>query len=45
VTVIAQGRLAYTGPTQALGADLDAFEERLIELLTMPSSSSAGAHQ
>jgi ABC-type multidrug transport system ATPase subunit len=34
VSVIAHGRLVYTGPTQALGPDLDTFEQRLIELLT-----------
>ena len=35
ISVIASGRLVYTGPTSELGADLDAFEERLIELLTL----------
>ena len=30
---IARGRLVYSGPTHELGADLDSFEERLIELL------------
>jgi ABC-2 type transport system ATP-binding protein len=34
ISVIAKGRLVYTGPTGELGADLDAFEERLIGLLT-----------
>jgi ABC-type multidrug transport system ATPase subunit len=34
ISVISKGRLVYTGPTQQLGADIDAFEERLIELLT-----------
>jgi ABC-2 type transport system ATP-binding protein len=34
ISVIAKGRLVYTGRTQALGVDLDAFEERLIQLLT-----------
>jgi ABC-2 type transport system ATP-binding protein len=34
ISVIARGRLVYTSPTRDLGADLDAFEERLIELLT-----------
>ena len=34
ISVIAQGRLVYTGSTRELGADLDAFEEQLIELLT-----------
>jgi ABC-2 type transport system ATP-binding protein len=34
ISVIAKGRVVYTGATRDLGADLDAFEERLIELLT-----------
>ena len=34
ISVIASGRLVYTGPTRELGGDLDTFEERLIELLT-----------
>lgn len=34
ISVIAKGRLVFTGATRELGADLDAFEERLIELLT-----------
>ena len=34
ISVIARGRLVYSGGASALGADLDAFEERLIELLT-----------
>jgi ABC-2 type transport system ATP-binding protein len=34
ISVIAKGRVVYTGPTQDLGADLDAFEDRLIQLLT-----------
>jgi ABC-2 type transport system ATP-binding protein len=45
ISVIAKGRLVYRGPTRALGADLDAFEERLIELLTngvMGLSASQG---
>jgi ABC-2 type transport system ATP-binding protein len=37
ISVIAAGRLVYTGPAGGLGADLDAFEERLIELMTLPS--------
>jgi len=32
--VIAKGRVVYTGATAELGADLDTFEDRLIELLT-----------
>jgi ABC-type multidrug transport system ATPase subunit len=34
ISIIAHGRVVFTGATQELGADLDAFEERLIELLT-----------
>ena len=34
ISVIAKGKIVYTGATRDLGADLDAFEERLIELLT-----------
>jgi ABC-2 type transport system ATP-binding protein len=34
ISVIASGRVVYTGATSDLGADLDAFEEHLIELLT-----------
>ena len=34
ISVIAKGRLVYTGATRELGADLDAFEEHLVELLT-----------
>jgi ABC-2 type transport system ATP-binding protein len=34
ISVIAKGRLVYTGATQDLGNDIDTFEERLISLLT-----------
>jgi ABC-type multidrug transport system ATPase subunit len=34
ITVISSGKLIYTGATLDLGGDLDAFEERLIGLLT-----------
>jgi ABC-2 type transport system ATP-binding protein len=34
ISVISRGRLVYTGATRDLGADLDAFEECLIRLLT-----------
>ena len=34
ISVIASGRLVFTGATRELGSDLDAFETRLIELLT-----------
>ena len=33
ISVIAKGRLVYSGPTSELGNDLEEFEERLIELL------------
>lgn len=36
ISVITKGRLAYTGATKDLGADIDTFEERLIGLLTQP---------
>ena len=35
ISVIAAGRLVYSGSVRDLGHDLDAFEERLIELLTL----------
>src|ERR1039457_5009965 len=34
ISVIAKGRIVYTGATRELGDDLDTFEERLIGLLT-----------
>ncbi|HEV3059298.1 MAG TPA: ABC transporter ATP-binding protein [Vicinamibacterales bacterium] len=34
ISVIAKGKIVYTGATHDLGADLDAFEERLVQLLT-----------
>ena len=34
ISVIASGKLVYTGPTAGLGLNLDTFEERLVELLT-----------
>src|ERR1700680_3329161 len=34
IGVIANGRVVFTGATHALGVDLDAFEGRLIQLLT-----------
>jgi ABC-2 type transport system ATP-binding protein len=39
ISVIAAGKLVYTGSTRDLGADLDAFEERLIGLLTQTVSA------
>jgi ABC-2 type transport system ATP-binding protein len=41
ISVIAKGRLVYTGATHQLGADIDAFEERLIELLTHQGEAPA----
>ncbi len=40
ISVIANGRVIYTGPTSELGSDLDSFEERLIELLTQQSRAA-----
>jgi ABC-2 type transport system ATP-binding protein len=34
ISVISKGRLVFSGPARDLGADLDSFEERLIQLLT-----------
>jgi ABC-2 type transport system ATP-binding protein len=39
ISVIARGKLVYTGATRDLGGDLDAFEERLISLLTLRDSA------
>ena len=36
ISVIAKGRIVYTGATRDLGDDLDSFEENLITLLTQP---------
>ena len=41
ISVIATGRVVYTGSTRELGADLDTFEERLVELLTQESVKSS----
>jgi hypothetical protein len=38
--VIARGRLVHTGATQEMGGDIDAFEERLIGMLTQSERSS-----
>lgn len=35
ISIIAKGRLVFTGATKQLGDDLDTFETRLIELLTL----------
>lgn len=39
ISVIAKGKIVYTGATRDLGTDADAFEERLIELLTHGASA------
>jgi ABC-2 type transport system ATP-binding protein len=45
ISVIARGRLVHTGPTHELGADIDAFEERLIAMLTRPErTETSGLH-
>jgi ABC-2 type transport system ATP-binding protein len=41
ISVITSGRLVFTGPARDLGADLDGFEERLIELLVAGAASPA----
>src|SRR6202163_3631722 len=40
ISVIASGRVVYTGATSELGSDLDTFEERLIELLTQQNRAA-----
>jgi ABC-type multidrug transport system ATPase subunit len=40
ISVIAKGEIVFTGATQDLGGDLDAFETRLIELLTQTRSTA-----
>jgi ABC-2 type transport system ATP-binding protein len=45
ISVIAKGRLVYTGATRELGNDIDAFEERLVSLLTQSThSETTGFH-
>jgi ABC-2 type transport system ATP-binding protein len=45
ISVIAKGQIVYTGGTHQLGKDIDAFEERLIELLTQSETGMpAGLH-
>jgi oleandomycin transport system ATP-binding protein len=36
ISVIAKGRLVHPGAPREMGGDIDAFEERLIEMLTQP---------
>jgi ABC-2 type transport system ATP-binding protein len=40
ISVMTRGRLVHTGATHELGGDIDAFEERLIEMLTQPERVS-----
>jgi ABC-2 type transport system ATP-binding protein len=40
ISVMTRGRLVHTGATHELGGDIDAFEERLIEMLTQPERIS-----
>ncbi len=44
ISVLAKGRVVYNGATRNLGADLDEFEERLIELLTCGETPKQGVH-
>ena len=39
ISVIARGRLIYTGATQELGSDIDTFEENLVGMLTQSERS------
>jgi ABC-2 type transport system ATP-binding protein len=40
ISVIASGRVVFTGATGDLGGDLDVFETRLIELLTQSTPTA-----
>lgn len=40
ISVISRGRLTYTGPARNLGADLDEFENRLIDLLMVGNTGA-----
>jgi ABC-2 type transport system ATP-binding protein len=42
ISVIAKGRIVHTGATQELGGDIDAFEERLVGMLTQSERSEPG---
>jgi ABC-2 type transport system ATP-binding protein len=45
ISVIARGRLVHTGATRELGGDIDAFEERLVGMLTQSDRAEpAGFH-
>jgi len=41
ISVIARGRLVHTGATRDIGGDVDAFEERLVEMLTQSEPSQS----
>lgn len=45
ISVIAKGRLVYTGATRQLGEDIDTFENRLIALLTQSEPAAPAAFQ
>jgi ABC-2 type transport system ATP-binding protein len=45
ISVIAKGRLVYTGATGDLGSDIDAFEQHLIRLLTQQDEPSGPARR
>jgi ABC-2 type transport system ATP-binding protein len=38
ISVLAKGRVVHTGPTREMGGDIDAFEDRLIAMLTQAGS-------
>lgn len=42
ISVIAKGRIVYTGETRGMGGDIDAFEERLVGMLTQSEQSESG---
>ena len=41
ISVIAGGRLVHTGATQEMGADIDAFEETLVAMLTQSEPAAS----
>ena len=45
ISVIARGRLVHTGATREMGGDIDAFEDRLVDMLTQSNHREpAGLH-
>jgi len=45
ISVIARGRLVHTGATREMGGDIDAFEERLVGMLTQTDyNQPPGSH-